>query len=110
MEERMTGAELAALRHLLGLTLDGLADALGVNPRTTRAWESGRDPIPARIAGEMGALVDEHTALAVLMVADGRPVGIVRDKTAPRPRPRGWYVAAAARAMADEPDLEVDWV
>ena len=30
--ERMTGAEFAAHRHLIGLTLDELADTLGVNP------------------------------------------------------------------------------
>ena len=52
--ERMTGAEFAAHRHLIGLTLDELADTLGVNPRTTRAWETGRDLIPARIPAELG--------------------------------------------------------
>ena len=62
--ERMTGAEFAAHRHLIGLTLDELADTLGVNPRTTRAWETGRDLIPARIPAELGALVAEHGRLA----------------------------------------------
>lgn len=36
--ERMTGAEFAAHRYLIGLTLDELASFLGVNPRTVRAW------------------------------------------------------------------------
>lgn len=108
--ERMTGAEFAAHRHLIGLTLDELADTLGVNPRTTRAWETGRDLIPARIPAELGALVAEHGRLAEQMATDGRPVGITRDKATPNARPRGWYVAAAARALVIEPDLEVEWI
>ena len=36
-------------------------------------------------------------------------VGIVRDKDVATPRPRGWYVAAAARALPIEPDLMLDW-
>ena len=109
MGERMTGAEMAAWRHLLGLTLDELAEALAVNVRTTRSWESGRDPIPLRIRDEVSVLVAEHGNLAARMTADGRPVGIVRDKATPSPRPRGWYVAAAARALAVEPGLMVEW-
>ena len=107
--DRMTAAEFAAWRHLLGLTLDELAAALAVNPRTTRAWESGRDPIPARIAGELAALEVEHRELVAAMIAAEAPVAIHRDKQA-GPRPRGWYVAAAARALAVEPELEVDWL
>ena len=109
MEDRMTGAELAAWRHLLGLTLDELAGTLAVNVRTTRSWESGRDPIPLRIRAEVAGLVVEHGELAASMVDDGRPVAITRDKAAPSPRPRGWYVAAAARALAVEPGLMVEW-
>ena len=109
MGERMAGAEMAAWRHLLGLTLDELAEALAVNVRTTRSWESGRDPIPLRIDTEVATLVVEHGELAARMVDDGRPVAITRDKAAPSPRPRGWYVAAAARALAVEPGLMVEW-
>ena len=43
------------------------------------------------------------------MVDSKEVVGIVRDKAADMPRPRGWYVAAAARALLVEPDLMVDW-
>ena len=107
--ERMTGAEFAAHRHLIGLTLDELADTLGVNPRTTRAWETGRDLIPARIPAELGALVAEHGRLAKQMT-DGRPVGITRDKAAPSARPRGWYVAAAARALDGQQTDEWDGI
>ena len=108
--ERMTGAEFAAYRHLIGLTLDELAAALGVNPRTVRSWETERDLIPERIPAELAALAAEHGRLADQMAGDGRPIGITRDKAAPSARPRGWYVAAAARALVIEPDLEVEWL
>ena len=107
--DRMTGAEFAARRHLLGLTLDELASALGVNPRTTRSWEAERDPIPARLSGELDALIAEHTALAESMI-DAGSVQIVRAKHDNQDRPRGWYVAAAARATATTPGLRVEWV
>ena len=109
MSGRLSGAEFAARRHLLGLTLDELAAMIGVNPRTVRAWETGRDLIPERIGDELAALIDEHTALVERMVDSEEVVGIVRGKAADMPRPRGWYVAAAARALLVEPDLMVDW-
>ena len=107
--DRMTGAEFAARRHLLGLTLDELASALGVNPRTTRSWETERDQIPARLPAEMDALIAEHTKLAQEMT-DAGSVQIVRSKHDGQDRPRGWYVAAAARATAATPGLRVEWV
>ena len=107
--DRMTGAEFAARRHLLGLTLDELASILGVNPRTVRAWEAERDPIPPRVPDELGALIVEHTALTQEVAAAGS-VQIVRAKRDGQDRPRGWYVAAAARATAANPDLRVEWI
>ena len=109
MSGRLSGADFAARRHLIGLTLDELAAMIGVNPRTTRAWETGRDLIPERIGGELAALIDEHTVLVDRMVDSEEVVGILRDKGADMPRPRGWYVAAAARALLVEPDLMVNW-
>lgn len=107
--DRMTGAEFAARRHLLGLTLDELASILGVNPRTVRAWEAERDPIPPRVPDELDALIVEHTALTQEMAAAGS-VQIVRAKRDDQDRPRGWHVAAAARATAANPGLRVEWI
>lgn len=107
--DRMTGAEFAARRHLLGLTLDELASILGVNPRTTRSWETGRDQIPARISNELDTLIAEHTALTREMTAAGS-AQIVRAKHDGLDRPRGWHVAAAARATATNPGLRVEWI
>lgn len=108
--DRMTAAELAAWRHLLGLTLDELADQIGVNPRTTRSWETGRDPIPPRITDEIATLRARHDNLVSAYLDTDEVIGIVRDKAADTPMPRGWYVAAAARAMQSDPDLMVEWV
>ena len=107
--DRMTGAEFAVRRHMLGLTLDELASALGVNPRTTRSWETERDQIPARLPAELDALTAEHTKLAQEMT-DAGSVQIVRAKHDSQDRPRGWYVAAAARATATNPGLRVEWI
>lgn len=107
--DRMTGAEFAARRYLLGLTLDELASILGVNPRTVRAWEAERDPIPPRVPDELDALIVEHTALTQEVAAAGS-VQIVRAKRDDQDRPRGWHVAAAARATAINPGLRVEWI
>lgn len=46
---RITPAELKARREALGYTTDDIAKAAGVNNRSPRAWESGREPVPVRI-------------------------------------------------------------
>lgn len=96
----MTAAELAAWRHLLGLTLAELAHELGVNPRTVRAWESGRYPIPHRITDELAALKARHDLLVADMISAGHV-------TIPRTPGRGWDVAAAARAMTH--GVSIEW-
>ena len=52
----MTPDELKRIRHALGLSVYGLADALSapghkpVNPRTVRRWEDGTQDIQSRVA------------------------------------------------------------
>lgn len=53
VDERMTDAEFKVVREFLGLTGDWLADHLSVNPRTVRAWEQGKYPIPDGVRQEM---------------------------------------------------------
>ncbi|MDY5127473.1 MULTISPECIES: helix-turn-helix domain-containing protein [unclassified Actinotignum] len=48
---------LAAARRRLCLSVKQCAAALGVSPRTLRAWEAGRDPIPPGVAGDLAALM-----------------------------------------------------
>ncbi|MDE1537293.1 MULTISPECIES: helix-turn-helix domain-containing protein [Actinotignum] len=47
----------AASRRHLRLSVKQCAAALGVSPRTLRAWESGRDPIPPGAADDLAALM-----------------------------------------------------
>lgn len=108
---RMAGAELATHRHRLGFTPEDLAEVLDVNPRTIRAWEAGRDPIPYRVPEEIAALIDEHDGVVVEMTREPvRRIHIPRHVDPSDSRPRGWYIAAAARAMDDNPHLEVVWM
>jgi len=46
----MTAAEFAAVVLALGLSNQGMADALGVNVRRVRAYASGGRPIPRVVA------------------------------------------------------------
>lgn len=55
-EDPLTSAELRTAREYLGLKGDDMAKKLGVNPRTLRSWEQGRDPAPGRIRPEIAAL------------------------------------------------------
>ena len=56
---RITPAELKARREALGYTTDDIAKVAGVNNRSPRAWESGREPVPVRIRTILDALEAE---------------------------------------------------
>ena len=106
----MSPAEVAALRHMLGLSLDAFARVLGVNPRTVRAWEGGRDDMSETSSRAVWALARRHDEL-VREYANAEAVIVIdRDMPTPANPPRGWYLAAAGRAMLIEPDLMVEWL
>lgn len=69
-EDPLTSAEVRIAREYLGLTGDKLAEKLGVNPRTLRSWEQGRDPIPGRIRPEIAELKAATDAAVAKLVAD----------------------------------------
>lgn len=54
-DSSVTPAELRSIRDALGLPIDRLAQAMGVTPRTVRAWESGRHGthVPTDVATAM---------------------------------------------------------
>ena len=60
---RITPAELKARREALGYTTDDIAKAAGVNNRSPRAWESGREPVPVRIRALLDDLEAETNAV-----------------------------------------------
>lgn len=106
----MTGAELAVLRYSIGMTLDDLAAALKVHARTVRSWEQERGKIPPKIREEMLELLKENEALTEVILIDGE-VEIPRTPKDMEEgqRPKGWWVAATARAILQNEDLTVTW-
>lgn len=105
----MSPAEVASLRHMMGLSLDAFAALLEVNPRTVRAWESGRDALSSTSEAAVWELVRRHDALVSEYLDAEVPIAIRRDMGAAIP-PRGWYLSAAGRAMHEEPDLMIGWL
>lgn len=119
--EDMTGAELAAARQSMGLTVAELADLLGIaDHKRIRQWEKGHTnhgdpaPIPPGIATEIHDLLHRHhattTALATQAHAGDGIIYIPRPHTPPHHKiPASWLLAAAANARATHPDLRIQW-
>ena len=108
MPEHMSPAEVAALRTLMGLSQTQLAEALDRNPRVTRAWETGEYRIGAESIDRLLDLRRLHDQLVSAMV-DADAVVVIPNQPGEGDMPRGWYLAAAGRAIAMEPDLMVEW-
>ncbi|WOF23859.1 helix-turn-helix domain-containing protein [Microbacterium betulae] len=87
----LTAEEIAARRHLIGLTLEELAAELGVNPRSIRRWEAGTATPSAGVEADLERLVAEHTA------------DTDRYPDIDENRPRGWVIAALARRLDRAP-------
>lgn len=109
IESEASPAEVAALRHALGLSGDQMAAMLGVNPRTVRSWESGRDGLSATARAAVWALARRHDALVSDILAAEVPVEVRREQSAGDVPPRGWFLAAAGRALLEDPDVSIDW-
>ena len=105
--QRITGAEIVATRHLLGLSQAEFADAIGVNRHAVKDWESGRFTARPGVATDILALRAQHDAEVDRLVAgaaDGIPIELPD-----RPKPRGWYVALGARVLDRAPDAILHW-
>ncbi|WP_458089464.1 helix-turn-helix domain-containing protein [Streptomyces malaysiensis] len=118
-EDPLTPAELRAARENLGLTGDHLAKRLGVNPRTLRSWEQGRDPIPGRIRPEIAELKAAADKAVTEMVescqGEDEPVLITyRDDEEYQAADRGgrwtasWHRRICARA-AEQTGARIDY-
>lgn len=64
----MTSAELKTTRESLGLTADWLAKKAGVQLRTVRYWESGRNAVPEDVAKIMTDLQTWRDSAVAAMV------------------------------------------
>lgn len=99
----MNPADFAIVRRMIGLTLQELADRLGVQLRTVQRWENGSSPINEGVQSEMQGLRDEHfrlTADLTMEASAGSVVVIPRD---------GWYAAAAVRVLSQNPEARFEW-
>jgi hypothetical protein len=69
-EDRLTAPELRAAREQMNLAGDPMARLLqGVNPRTLRSWESGREAVPAWVRPNLAQLRADTAAAVAEMVA-----------------------------------------
>ena len=103
--DRMTAAEVACTRHLLGLTADQMGAALGVNPRTVRSWEAGRDKPSDTASAAVRNLRAEHDQEVERLAASDAVIYLPDG-----PRPAGWYKALGARVLDREPDAMIEWL
>lgn len=117
-DERMTDAEFRVVREHLGLTGDWLANHLGVNPRTVRAWEQGRYLIPDGVRLELEDLEERAAAFVAGIVEQlmdvPDPAVLVyrtdeqyREHHPDQPWPAAWHRAVIARVAQEVPGLSI---
>lgn len=119
-DPRIGAVELQAIREWLGLSVEALAEALEVAPRTVRTWETGKFPIPpgvrAEVRGLEAATDDAVRALvAGLVQMDAPTVTVYRtDGELYAVRPGGahetarWWRHVVARAAREVPGLRIE--
>lgn len=100
-QTRMTGAEFAAHRCRLGLTLVEMGKRLNVRPDTVQKWEAGKDDIPYRVPNELADLHREQAALAEQWSDTDGPIHLHRGD--------GWELGAAAHVLGMEPGVMFEW-
>ncbi|GAB3214299.1 hypothetical protein GCM10027294_53570 [Marinactinospora endophytica] len=117
-DERMRGVELKMVREWLAVSGQWLADYLGVNPRTVRSWEAGRDPIPdgvrlavedleaqtAEIVGRLAETLIDKPEPAVLTYQTDEQY---REREPDAPWPASWHRRVVARAAQEVPGLVI---
>lgn len=106
----MTSAEATATRHLIGLTFEQVGEALDINPRSVRRWESGSSLPGAGAAGALRALRVEHDEDTSRLVAIARKGEALLIPTGEGDtRPAGWWKAVAARVLDRLPGTVIEW-
>jgi len=118
--DRMSAAEFRVAREYLGLTGDWLASDLAVNPRTVRAWEQGKYPVPDGVAAQVRGMLAETATLVAEVKAslrdnpEPRMTTYASDEDYRRHNPdgawsAGWHRAATARVAEQIPGLRIEF-
>ena len=70
--------------------------------RGVRLWASTRVAV--------WDLARRHDALVDQMLAADVPIAIRREQSTGDLPPRGWFLAAAGRALLADPEVSIEWV
>ena len=105
-----SGAELRADLYALGLSVEELAQVLGVKPSRVKAWISGAIiRIPEDVAPRVEALLAEQETVITAMqeaIAKGLVVVLPRNSQG---RAGRWLLAAAAKIRRENRDARFVW-
>ncbi|MDO5067466.1 MAG: hypothetical protein Q4D96_09330 [Propionibacteriaceae bacterium] len=114
--ESMDGATFTAIRHLLGVGTQELAELLpagrdgrSVGTRTLRDWAAGTLPIPPRIADHMWMLLDQHTHTVEHLPPAERFLLPRRYPGLRDGLPHSWWIGVAARHLERYPTTPIHW-
>lgn len=105
---RLSGAEVAATRHLIGLTRTELASKLSVNPHTVKDLESGRLRASEGISNDITEIRQQHDRESERLAAAAADGTVIALPTGPEPR--SWYLALGARVIDRVPDAILEWL
>lgn len=103
---QITAAQIAATRHLIGLSQAELADALSVNRHAVKDWESGRFAARPGVIADLMALRAEHDAELTELTEQAERAEVELPSG---PKSRGWYLALAARLLDRLPAARIAW-
>ena len=109
-KKQYSGAELRADLYALGLSVEELAQILGVKPSRVKAWISGAIVrIPEHVAPRVETLLAEQETVITAMqkaVAKGRVVVLPRNSQG---RAGRWLLAAAAKIRRENRTARFVW-
>lgn len=108
--KRYSGAELRADLYALGLSVEELAQVLGVKPSRVKAWISGAIiRIPEDVAPRVEALLaEQETVISAMQEAIAKDLVVVLPRNS-QGRAGRWLLAAAAKIRRENRDARLVW-
>lgn len=108
--KRYSGAELRADLYALGLSVEELAQILGVKPSRVKAWISGAIiRIPEDVAPRVEALLaEQETVISAMQEAIAKDLVVVLPRNS-QGRAGRWLLAAAAKIRRENRDARIKW-